>query len=168
MYEVPDQETESSFPPPVAPAQAPVDWGNPAAPEMGHRDGSGVPAGQTADWGNQATPPTPAMPPVPGLGLYARAHPLPPYVKPHYPSNGLAAWSLVLGIVSLSGVVVGGLMIILAVPAVVCGIFALRAVRRHWADNLVLSWIGVLVGAAAVLVNLYMLTTVFTLWGGGP
>ena len=127
----------------------------------------------------RAVPLAPAAPAVPGgpvlpqapvapyAGLYERAHPPAAQqrdAKPRYPGNALGGWALALGIVSWAGVVTWGALILLAVPAVVCGILAVWANHRKQAHNKVVSWLGLAAGLVGATVNVYVLIVVLTLW----
>ncbi|WP_282943803.1 DUF4190 domain-containing protein [Cellulomonas endometrii] len=78
----------------------------------------------------------PAMAPAWGTAAYA------PGYGYGYPSNGLAVWSLVLGVV---GVVLAGPLA--GVPALITGVLARRAVAEGRADNGGLATAGIVLGA---------------------
>jgi hypothetical protein len=78
----------------------------------------------------------PAVAPAWGTAAYA------PGYGYGYPSNGLAVWSLVLGVV---GVVLAGPLA--GVPALITGVLARRAVAEGRADNGGLATAGIVLGA---------------------
>ncbi|VTR75508.1 DUF4190 domain-containing protein [Cellulomonas hominis] len=78
----------------------------------------------------------PAVAPAWGTAAYA------PGYGYGYPSNGLAVWSLVLGVV---GVVLAGPLA--GVPAIITGVLARRAVAEGRADNGGLATAGIVLGA---------------------
>lgn len=77
--------------------------------------------------------------------------------------NGLGIASFVLGIV---GTVIGGIPI-MGIPALACGLVgfglglgALRRLRKRWADNKVLTWIGFALSIVAVVLGIIGMVTV--------
>ncbi len=106
-----------------------------------------------AQGGSQAPYGTPAP------GGYAQVPPYPAAAygpPPYYPKNGLAVWSLVLGIAAFAlscGLFTG-------IPAVIVGSYAKRAVAEGQADNGGMATAGVVLGWVAIGISVLGLVAV--------
>jgi hypothetical protein len=144
---------------PREPEAGPVGWGRPPAPPPEGPGlpppGPGVPSTGEPPYGPGLPPPGSGVPssgepaaPSPYGPWYPPAPGYPPYpAYPPAPNNGMAIAALVLGILGLTcmGPIAG-------VPAMVCGVLALRAKQ-----SAPVAWAGVIIGALATLAGLVIL-----------
>lgn len=115
--------------------------------------------------GTPESTPYPAASPYPGQTPYGQqpAYPGGGYQQAYgYPKNGLAVWSLVLGLVSMfvCGFIAG-------IPAIIVGRSAKRAVAAGEANNGGMATAGIVLGWIAVAFTLLTLLAVIVLAATG-